>query len=541
MEKDVNNLQPRHPHSVRNITETKEQPADGENSDKTVENKEWSNLLLSLSLMDYHQACVAVVRFFDVHFGIDDIVLLDYSQNRFIPVSASGSLIEESARFAISQSASSIFARFEHLFKLAALKHTSTRISAPPSNKIKYVDWEKFLAVKRAAESIHLFPLAAGGVTSGILAVSGNFKDTPPASRERIARFAAHVILELEVIRLRSEVERSRLLVTAINDFNKSLSNIDDENFLLDVTRISLALLQSGRGSLLSFDQSSQRFAIQAAVGIGAERFERLNIDAGEKIAGKALHEARPLLVRDVRSTAGIKPSPASRGYKTNSFISYPIKVGGQIIGILNITDKIDGGEYSACDLELLEAFAPQLAIALDRTVLKKKAGELEQLSITDPLTGLLNRRYLEVRLAEEINGLSRHDYWLSFLMIDVDDFKSYNDTFSHPEGDKALKLIAHTLKENLRGADVATRYGGEEFSVLLPQTDINEAILTAERIRSAVEKIAVLNRKVTVSIGVAACSKELCSAALLVSTADRSLYEAKRAGRNSIRANNIV
>jgi len=215
--------------------------------------------------------------------------------------------------------------------------------------------------------------------------------------------------------------------------------------------------------------------------------------------------------------------------------------VGGQVIGILNITDKIDGGEYSACDLELLDAFAPQLAIALDRTVLKKKAGELEQLSITDPLTGLLNRRYLEVRLAEEINGLSRHDYWLSFLMIDVDNFKSYNDTFSHPEGDKALKLIAHTLKENLRGADVATRYGGEEFSVLLPQTDINEAILTAERIRSAVEKIAVLNRKVTVSIGVAACSKELCSAALLVSTADRSLYEAKRAGKNTISANNIV
>ncbi|MCV4697493.1 GGDEF domain-containing protein, partial [Escherichia coli] len=89
-------------------------------------------------------------------------------------------------------------------------------------------------------------------------------------------------------------------------------------------------------------------------------------------------------------------------------------------------------------DLELLNAIAPQIAVAIDRTALKSKAGEFEQLSVTDPLTGLLNRRYLQNRLAEELNRSKRHRFPMTLMMIDVDRFKSYNDTFGHPAGDEA-------------------------------------------------------------------------------------------------------
>jgi diguanylate cyclase (GGDEF)-like protein len=167
--------------------------------------------------------------------------------------------------------------------------------------------------------------------------------------------------------------------------------------------------------------------------------------------------------------------------------------------------------------------------------MLKEKAGEYEQLSVTDALTGLLNRRYIEERLLEEVKRSTRHSFPMSFMMLDVDNFKSYNDQFGHPAGDEALKIVGHVVRETLRGADVAARYGGEEFAILLPQTTRNEAAAIAERIRSNIENAAFPHRLVTASIGVASCSAELCSPKIIVSAADKALYEAKKRGRNSV------
>ena len=167
---------------------------------------------------------------------------------------------------------------------------------------------------------------------------------------------------------------------------------------------------------------------------------------------------------------------------------------------------------------------------------MKEKAGEFEQLSVTDALTGLLNRRYMEERLTEEVKRSSRHGFPMSFMMLDVDHFKSYNDQFGHPAGDIALKIVAHVIRETLRGADVAARFGGEEFSILLPQTTGEEAVAIAERIRGNIEHADFPHRIVTTSIGVASCSAELCASADIVSAADKALYEAKRHGRNRVR-----
>jgi diguanylate cyclase (GGDEF)-like protein len=185
--------------------------------------------------------------------------------------------------------------------------------------------------------------------------------------------------------------------------------------------------------------------------------------------------------------------------------------------------------------LNLLLAISPQIAIAIDRAMLKEKAGRLEQLSVTDALTGLLNRRYLEARLSEEVKRSNRHGFPMSFMMIDVDHFKSYNDQFGHPAGDAALRLVGSVIRETLRGADVAARYGGEEFSVLLPQTAGEEAAVLAERIRQNIAEANFKHRKVTASIGIASCSAELCAAADVVDAADKALYEAKRRGRDRV------
>jgi diguanylate cyclase (GGDEF)-like protein len=141
----------------------------------------------------------------------------------------------------------------------------------------------------------------------------------------------------------------------------------------------------------------------------------------------------------------------------------------------------------------------------------------------------------------EELNRSKRYDYPMSFLMIDIDDFKSYNDLNGHQAGDLALQITAHCLKAALRSADVASRYGGEEFCILLPQTPLNEAEVIAERIRQKVESTTYPHGKsqplgsVTISIGISTFSRHVDTSERVIAAADRALYVAKSLGKNRI------
>ncbi|HEV7906157.1 MAG TPA: sensor domain-containing diguanylate cyclase, partial [Pyrinomonadaceae bacterium] len=214
---------------------------------------------------------------------------------------------------------------------------------------------------------------------------------------------------------------------------------------------------------------------------------------------------------------------------------------GGRKVGVINMTDKAGGEPYNDLDLHLLETMVPQMALALDRAGWHQKATQFQLLSITDPLTGLLNRRYLEERLGEEFERSKRHRFPMSFLMVDIDNFKEYNDLNGHQAGDIALEITAQCLKSALRSADVASRYGGEEFSILLPQTNLTEALVIAERIRSRVEKSSYPHGEsqphgaVTVSIGVSAFGPKLETPSSIIGAADHALYVAKSRGKNCV------
>jgi len=160
-------------------------------------------------------------------------------------------------------------------------------------------------------------------------------------------------------------------------------------------------------------------------------------------------------------------------------------------------------------------------------------------MSITDPLTGLHNRRYLEARLSEELNRSKRYEFPMSFMMIDIDDFKLYNDRNGHQAGDRALEITAQCLRSTLRKADVASRYGGEEFSILLPQTSLKEAGAIADRLRRRVMRAKFPHADaqplgaVTISIGLSTLSPSVDSAEAIIRAADRALYHAKSHGKN--------
>lgn len=349
-----------------------------------------------------------------------------------------------------------------------------------------------------------------------------------------------NIDLQREVERLRGEHEHRAHLAESLQRFLVRISSSDPTKTYNAILTHTRELLQAERASLWVFDEPSDEIRLKAARGLATTQSEVNPTRLGEGISGRVLESERPLVVENLERS-GLRPAPAERNYRTKSFISYPITMSGRKIGVLNVADKMGGGKFDDVDLSLLEIVGPQIAVALERAEWQERATQFQLMSITDPLTGLLNRRYLEERLTEELNRSRRYNYAMSCLMIDIDDFKTYNDLNGHQAGDVALKITAHALKATLRSADVACRYGGEEFCILLPQTSLSEAGVIAERMRQRVTETEYPYGKsqplgtVSVSIGVSTFTKQVDTTESIIAAADRALYSAKRLGKNRI------
>ena len=387
-------------------------------------------------------------------------------------------------------------------------------------------------------EDTEVFPLVVGDELKGALVVGdGKLSEE---KRQGIDKFCREIALPLEVLRLREELERSLRATYHLQTLMQQINEVEPAEAYAAILRHSTELLRSERGSLLLFDESANELEVKAAVGTRSEITQEQRVRLSGSVSGAVLLDGRPRIVRDFSAT-DLHRAPAERKYKTDSFISYPLITGGRKVGVINMTDKAGGEPYNDLDLHLLETMAPQMALALDRAEWHQKATQFQLLSITDPLTGLLNRRYLEERLAEEFERSKRHRFPMSFLMIDIDNFKQYNDRHGHQAGDLALEMTAQCLKSALRTADVASRYGGEEFSILLPQTSNTEAIVIAERIRNRVAKSSFPHGQsqphgaVTVSIGISAFGPKLDTPASIIGAADHALYVAKSRGKNCV------
>jgi len=189
---------------------------------------------------------------------------------------------------------------------------------------------------------------------------------------------------------------------------------------------------------------------------------------------------------------------------------------------------------YVAFDGEAMEPLAMvvlQLASAIKSAQLHNKVLEL---SLTDGLTEVYNRRYFEILLQKEVERSQRYNRDMAVVMIDIDRFKDYNDLFGHPAGDEALRVVARCITCGARrGLDVVTRYGGEEFAVILPETDREGARIVAENINGQVRSETHFLRKLTISLGIASLHGDQLQSQELVGQADRALYQAKRQGRD--------
>lgn len=390
-------------------------------------------------------------------------------------------------------------------------------------------------AKRTKTEATEAEPSSLSAPASETLAVPPADDDLPQPAADSITD-EAEPLESVPASQMKSAGERDLHLAESIRRFTEQIDATDPAQTYKSIVARSADLLRAERGSLLLFDESANQLLMTAARGIPARLNEVAPVTVGEGIAGAVMDANRPLVatVDELGRT-----SPAERGYKTKSFISYPIAIGERRFGVLNLADKAGGGAYDLHDLSVLDLVAPQIALALERAAWQQRANQFQLMSITDPLTGLHNRRYLEARLAEELSRSKRYNYPLSFMMIDIDDFKLYNDLNGHQAGDRALEITAQCLRAALRKVDVASRYGGEEFSILLPQTGLDEAGTIADRIRRKILETKFPHGKtqplqaVTVSIGLSTFSASLDSAEAIVRAADRALYHAKSHGKN--------
>ncbi len=302
------------------------------------------------------------------------------------------------------------------------------------------------------------------------------------------------------------------------------------------IVNAATELLNAERGSLMI--PNSDDLVIKAVKGINKWLVQDIKIKIGEGVAGRVFKDGKPFFVRNIETLPDIKPR---RHYKTHSFISMPMTFASEVKGVLNVTDKITGDEFTEKDLSLLDYFSSYASMVLKAKDYQAMADQMKEFAITDYLTGLFNRRYLYEYLTEEIHRSRRYNFVFSLIMFDIDNFKLFNDSEGHIAGDNILKAISRLTKECLRTNDILARFGGEEFAILMPQTGKEEAHKVAERIRKNIrENIPKTWTKfpypyITVSFGISffpECGEGIDD---LIKSADYALYEAKKKGKDTI------
>jgi diguanylate cyclase (GGDEF)-like protein len=355
-------------------------------------------------------------------------------------------------------------------------------------------------------------------------------------------------------IETREKARRDLTLQTELQQLNEQLeAHVGEMELLLEVSKAVSGTIELheqlealgkqvcarfgvSEFSLMLIDEATSELVVEAIAGRTHPSVRGQRFGVGQGIAGEVATTGKlfyaPDVTRDPRFFR-LPNQPPPQG----SLLSVPLRAAGKVLGVMNLTRARTDG-YMPQEVRLAEAIGAQAALSIANARLYQQTLEL---SFTDPLTDVANRRQLFLRLEQELPRAMRFSEPLSILMLDLDLFKQINDRHGHTVGDGVLKAVAQILKRNVRKIDLVARYGGEEFCVLLPRSGKREALEVAEKLHRAVgaarlpgpetEKILA----VTISVGVATLSDDTKSAAALVEKADAALYEAKRAGRDRV------
>lgn len=315
------------------------------------------------------------------------------------------------------------------------------------------------------------------------------------------------------------------------NEISKILIEAKDPEELLNkaLTRM-VELTGSNIGVVYLHDEKSEVLRPLVSYGINESELKKLKV--GEGLAGKCASERKTIALQNI-TEANISLETGFSRILPTSLVWFAMNYKDKLNGVFVL-----GGlqPYKTDEIKHMEHLVRQITIALDNALIHK---EIERLSLTDPLTNLNNRRYFIELLENEFKGARRYRYNLAVLMIDIDHFKSINDTFGHLQGDKILLEVSNLIRASTRATDVWARYGGEEFIGLITHCSPDGILVVAEKIRKSIEAYefpGMGGKQVTVSVGVGLYPHgEVKDIDDLIKIADDNLYRAKKAGRNQV------
>lgn len=362
-------------------------------------------------------------------------------------------------------------------------------------------------------------------------------------TRQFIEKICAHAAVCIHNCRLyemrekeKEDLDRTLYNLSLLYDIGRAMTHISDLKSLLKyILNQAIAVTHAEKGSIMLHDPDTDRLSIRVLAGLDDKVYQaRVNNNEitcrsflpGEGVAGRVFQSGEAVFINETGGDSAFVESSSSF---VKSIACIPMHVYNETIGVINVTNKKNEAGFIAEDIKMLSAVADQAAVSISKA-------QLWEMAVNDSLTGLHVRRYFMVRLHEEVSRTERYEKTLSVVMADLDRFKAINDTFGHTAGDQVLRAVGEYLHTSIRDVDCVGRYGGEEFVMLLPETDKASALGLSERLRKGIAALKPDNLSdITISMGIATFPEDGRDADELLQKADAALYAAKKKGRNRV------
>src|SRR4030042_2327346 len=298
--------------------------------------------------------------------------------------------------------------------------------------------------------------------------------------------------IKLELLNQKNVISK---LLSLISISSIIISSLDIKQVLKSILEQTKILMSCNQSSVLLVDENTNQLYFEYLTNEEEkEVLKDIRLNKGEGIAGSVWEMGGSILVEDVSKDNRFSNKVDQKlSSKTESLIASPLIVNGNVIGVMEAMNKKDGLSFNEFDLKIFDTLANHASSAIYNA-------RLYEMAITDGMTKLFIHKYFQGRIAEEFKRAERYNRDLSLIMIDLDHFKKINDKYGHQFGDEVLIKTANEIKANCRASDLPSRYGGEEFAIILPETNMKSSIALAERLRKKISKFNIKYSNETVN-----------------------------------------